>query len=571
MPTVPSLGPTPSVAPNELQAPQVNRLLMMATGAGGQELENMGQGIMRSSGQIGQIANEQQATQNEIDAKNADNQYLQAQTQLLHDPDKGYLNTQGQNATGPVRDAALSAIQELPDKIANDIQNPRARQMFLQTAQARATAAMQAIDIHASQQGNQAAIEASVGRSDAAAQAMPTAYDPLGQNNELYNQYQSTLVQELNEQADRKGLPADARAQFIQAGLGKAYAATISHLMATNQTGAAKEYLASVRDQLPDSVADKAQELLQAGSDKDTGLAASIGVQKDHPGNINAQEAALKDQFTAGKITATQYDIALSHAHADYQLQKSQEADTDRNFLGNIWAQHVQNPGMSLASLSAQQLQYARSRNLGPQIEQMLAHNDSTDNPALFLKLMRQAQDDPASFVNQDVTQFQGQLSATNFRMLESTYLNINKQDVAAQQVDKLQADTVKGAMAQLKAAGLDPKAKEGTSAADEYAKFETQLHQTLFLENQARQVKGQAPLSPNEARERALDLVKTQALAGTGLWGTFQTSGPTYALVDKVPDTDRQQITEALKARGQPVTPANIVRLYNARHAKTQ
>lgn len=564
MPTVPTLGPTPNVAPSELQAPQVGRLQMLALASGGSEVENLGAGLMRSASQIGAIADQQQATQNEIDAKNADNQYLQAQTQLLHDPANGYLNTQGQNATGDAQSKVSDAIRNLPAQIADNIQNPRARQMFLMTAQARATAALQAIDIHASQQGNQAAIEASSARGDAAAQAMPNAYDPLGVNNELYNQYQSTLVQELNEQADRKGLPPEARAQFVQAGLGKAYAGTLSHLMTIGQTGAAKAYLNQVRDQMPQAVADKATELLQAGTDKDTGLAASISAQQANPGNINAQEADLKQRFSDGKISAAQYDIALSHAHADYQLQKSQEADSDRAFLGNIWAQHVNSPGFSLANLTPQQLQYAKNRGLGPQIESILSHNESTDNPALFLKIMDQSFSDPAGFKNGGIAQYQGQLSKSNFAALEQRYISIDKGDVQAQQVQRVQDQAVKATTALLSSAGLDAKKNP-----DAFASFEAELHQTLYAENAARLARKQAPLTAEEARGKLQELVKEQSLAGTGLWGAFQTSGPTYKLPGKIPDQERAEIVQRLSAGGIPATAANIVDYYNRKHAK--
>lgn len=571
MPQVPVYS-SPTVEPGALPNAQMDsgmplRMLYQTQGAGSKEISDMGNAVEGAAGTLGQVAADQMATVNEAAVKSAHANLVAASANILHDPKTGYLNKLGGDAVngydGP--DGVAQALKDLPDKFTDGLTNPVQQRLYQQAATQTIQSALNQAQQHAGQQTTKYELDSSAARAGAFADTAVASYNPVkNSDNSAYNTAITGQLVELDSQAQKLGLDGAEYDAYIKQGMTKTHVSLVDHLVSNGQTQGAKDYLDSVRSDLPTAVADKLDGLLKVGAAKDDGINLAIDLGSRFGGNISAQEKELNRMKVDGEIDADTYTITQSQLRAADSIRKGQQAEGDKNFLGSIWDAKRKNPNLSLADLTPQQLNYAKNRNLGPNLDNLLGSNASTDNPTLFLKLMQQAQSDPAGFVNQDIVQFKGQLSDSNFKMLESAYLNINKQDAASLQVDKLQADTVKGAMAQLKASGLNPAAKAGESGADTYAKFEAELHQTLFLENQSRRANGKAPLNSTEARGQLLDLIKDQALAGTGVWGTFQTSGPTYALVDKISDADRATITKKLSAAGMPATPSNIVSYHN-------
>jgi hypothetical protein len=122
--------------------------------------------------------------------------------------------------------------------------------------------------------------------------------------------------------------------------------------------------------------------------------------------------------------------------------------------------------------------------------------------------------------------------------------------------------------MAAVRASGLNLSAKAGTDQAVEAEKFESSLHDAIIAENQSRLSTNRQPMSRDEAGQLVAGMVRDQALAGTGLWGTFQTHGPTFKVVDFIPDDERRQIAARLQAAGMAATPTNVVDYYNRKHA---
>jgi hypothetical protein len=228
---------------------------------------------------------------------------------------------------------------------------------------------------------------------------------------------------------------------------------------------------------------------------------------------------------------------------------------------GSVWDAVRQNPKMTVNNLPAATIAYVRERGLGPRIDAIFNHNDSTDNPGLFLKIMDQSFEDPAGFKNGGVAQYQGQLSKTNFAQLQARYLAIDKGDAQAQQVQKTQDAAVKSVLPLLAASGKDPKKNP-----DEYSKFEAELHSTLFLENQQRLAKKQNSLTVEEARDKITGLLAVKALSGTGV--LFDTRGPVYTLPASMSEGDRSRAVQGLTAAGRPVTAENIVRYHNTAKA---
>jgi len=570
MPTVPTLGPAPTAQPTGLAAPPADRLLYRSLGSGGQELEDLGHAMQSTGSDFAKIATDQLATQNEAATKNADSDFVAGLEKVLHDPDSGYLNSQGGDAVNG-RDGAIDAVKKLQQGISDGITNPRQQQMFSDIANQRTQAALQAIDAHASQQGNKYAIESGMTRAATNGDAAARAYNPVGgADNTLYNQYIDTQKQELGEVADRMGLKDNpdgsdgVRAQFIKENLAKTYTSIVDHLTSNNQLQGAKDFFNSVQDQLPIAVRDKINNTLTAGQDKTDALNVALDV-KSQTTDIAAQEKILDQRFKAGDITADVHDMALQKLRADTAQRRSEEAEADKSMIGQIWGLKQKNPNLALTDLTPSQIAYIKNRGLGTHVDAILNSSPAIDDAKLYNDQMRMASEDPSAFVKQDLSTLSGQLTPAHWDHLVGVQSSINRGDVKAMDQAKLMHNTVTDIKAGMLSAGINLTPKPGTPQAKALDAFESSLRDSLVA---AQTAKGNAPLSRDEARQIGLGLLKDQTLTGTGWF--IDTHKPVWQMTPQeraapwtIPDADRAQITQALRNRKQPVTEDAIQRLY--------
>lgn len=545
------------------------RTMAMIGAYGAREQEGLGQAMMGAGREATDIISQQMATANEAATKNYDAQLQSKITDLLHDPQNGYLFQQGGNAVNGLA-AAQKALSGLPDAVIGDEQNPRVRQMFDQVAQQRLQAASSAMLVHAGQQTQKYDLDASTARAGAAQQSAIMSYNPMPDaDNTIYNQALATQRAELNSQADHMGLAGDARTAYLQEGMGKTATGVVSHLLENNQTKAAQAYFADIRGDLPAAVGDKINSVLQGAADKDDALSTYLSSKDKHGTDIGAIEKDLDQQFKDGSISADVHDMALQKAKADYSLAREQETQYDKNLLGQVWAFKQQNPNASVADLPANIVGALRANgHLAVSATSIMQQSDSMDDSKTFADLMRMSAEDPSAFVKMDMASMSGALTGQHFNHLVNLQTSMNSGDLKAADVAKVQASAVRDQMAAIKASGLNPAAKPGTDQATELDKFESSLHDAIIAENQTRQQSKKPPLNRDEAGQLVAGLAKDQALAGTGLWGIMQTRGPSYKLVDQIDSNERQQIAGTLQSAGLAPTPTNIVDYYNRKHA---
>ena len=558
MARVPVLDPAPSVQPTGAPAPDISRLAFRDAASGAASMENLGQTLERAGSNFGQLAAEHQATINEAAVKGYDADLVQKTTDLLHNPDSGYLNMQGADAVNG-RQAAIKSLQDMSQSISDNIQNPRQQEMFKQIAAQRFNASLAAIDEHASQQGNKYAIDSGMARAQASSDAATRAYNPVtGADNTIYRQAIATQKQELGEIADRLGLKDALRDQFMQQQLGKTYAGVVGHLVDNNQSAGARDFLASVRDQLSPEVADKLAQTVKAGTDRNDALTTALAV-KSKTSDINQQEKDLDAQFSAGKITSDIHDMALQHLRADNAQRRSEEAENDRVFMGNLWGQVKAGNVKSITDLSPTQLAYVRNRALGDRVDTLMRKDfDPTRDAQVLTDMTHMAAETPYEFAKMDTSSLIGTVSPGVYDKILGMQTGINKADAKQMEQTKLVSDTLHSVKGMMPAALQNPKSN---SDKQEFAKFNGALIDAL---NSAQTAQGDKPLTNVQAREIALGMVKDRALSGRGwIWGDGPTK-PTYQLVDDIPDNDRTQIVQALQGAGKPVTPDAVVDLYN-------
>lgn len=576
MPRVPTYD-TPTVAPQPLPGAQMtdsSHLMQWAT-LGSQEQRQFGNAVQGVGKELAQIAADQQATINEAAVKDQHAQLVSTVSDVLHgsqdDPASGFMTQAGKNAIdgySGVRDA----LTQLPDKMAENLQNPRQQQMFKQAAQQTVQAAITQASAHAAQQTQKYEIEASAARAQAAGDAAVKSFNPMpGADNTLYAQGVATQRAELENQADKFGLVDKERDEFIRQGLSATYVGVINHLAANDQIKAAKAYMATVQDDIDAKTQDKIRAVLEAGDTKNDSLALAIDI-KGRIGGIAAQEKELDQQFKAGTINADVHDMALQKLRADNAQRRSEQSEADKAVIGQVWDLKNKQPGATLADLSPQTIAYVKQRGLGSHIDSILAGSPALDDAKLYNDMMRMSADDPVGFTKMDLSTVSGQLSQSHWNHLVGVQTSISRQDTKAMEANKLQHDTIAGVKANLLAAGFNLSPKPGTSQSKDLEQFETNLRDRLVQSMQDKN----GPLSQDEARGIALGMLKDQALAGTGIGGFFQTHAPVWKMTPEqinapwvVPDTDKQQIAQALKAKGRPVTDDAIQAIYKAKQLK--
>lgn len=106
--------------------------------------------------------------------------------------------------------------------------------------------------------------------------------------------------------------------------------------------------------------------------------------------------------------------------------------------------------------------------------------------------------------------------------------------------------------------AGINTKPKAGSDEAKSQALLRDSVERDIVREKQRL---GKKDLSPEE-EQRVIDraLIKQQSPTW---WGGTKESYTFEATIDDVSDEDRAQIESALKAKGQIVNDANILKLY--------
>lgn len=585
MPLVPSYDNLTVGAQNLPDARQQTpyRMLQSAELGPGEQIRT-GQAMQQAGAEFDREAVAKQIYTNEGKGKEYDANLIGAIQGVLHgtadDPTTGYLAKRGKDAIDGYKDT-VKALQDLPSKLADGLDNDAQRQMVKTAAQLRVQTAITQAAEHSSQQAKVYNLAASQTRASVAADSAAAAFNPLTdtptqkydpdhpENNTPYQQYLQTVRAEASDQAAQKGVTdPDLRAEFVKSQMAKAYLGTISHLIDNKQNTAAKGYFDQVKDQLDTATQDKVKGVLQTAATQDDALNLALDVKNTVKGGISAQEKELDNRFKSGKINAQVHDMALQKLRADNAQRRSEEAEYDKNILGQVWDLKNKNPNAALTDLPTGTLAYIQHRGLGPHVDNILASGPATDNPRLFLDLMSQAASDPANFIKQDPTIFRGQLSDAHYRQIEAAYTGINKQDVKAMEANKLVHAALGDTKASLLAAGINLSPKPNTGDAKQLDTFMANLHDQIVA---AQQDKG-TPLTRDEARSIALGSLKDQALAGTGYFGTTigQTHMPAWKMAPEqraadwdIPAQDRSGITQSLRNNGLPVTEANIQRAY--------
>lgn len=269
MPTVkPLRGPTVDGArPTQLQPMQAPTV---RSGANAQSFGsdfNIGNGLMAAAEGAADMVLDNMKRENEAKAKDAEEQLIEFERSLLHDPKTGYYTKNGRDAV-EAREQTAKALKERADEIAETLTSPYAKEQFTNSVTPRIGARAVDIDKYASRQQVAWEDSQSAARIDGAARdAIDSAVGPDGRPDVAQIELNSSLaLQEAHEVADRKGMSPEERQQsleLVQSGIHKG---VIDRLLA--QPGGAieaKAYYSANKDEVVGAAKTQVESALKDG------------------------------------------------------------------------------------------------------------------------------------------------------------------------------------------------------------------------------------------------------------------------------------------------------------------
>lgn len=338
---------------------------MQLAGMGMAQQEKVGQEVASAGAALNNIATAQQIQQNESDAKEAHAATLDNVSQILNDPDTGYLQRRGQDAISTTDDT-IQAIKKAAQAAVDNAPNDATRRMVQAANMQTLPAAIESVRKHAAVENFQYQLDASRQRQVSAGDLATKSYDitqdtplykaPDPDNPDaprsLYQQQLATVRLELQTQADRMGLKDDIRDNYINDGMAKVYGSTVAHLANIGQTQNAKQFLtaASSANAMPQDMVDKLSKALDIDSTKDNALRYSDTLFATVKGE-KAQLSKVQDDFESGNLTADERTLVESRIEHRAAKAKQDENEWVANALGQAQDFILKNPGASVTDL----------------------------------------------------------------------------------------------------------------------------------------------------------------------------------------------------------------------------
>lgn len=209
----------------------------------GKAVQNFGQAMI-------QVADRLQSFVDDARTKELDTQLSDKIRQIMYDPEKGYMATQGKT-TLELRSDTLKALNEARTEIARGASNPVQQGMFTNVANRRFESVFNQLDAHALQQTkvynmaeSKARLEASI--YDALANTSSVYQkDADGKPTGAFNTYKSTAIEEANNLADLSGFAANSsqRSNLVRDVTTKIHADVVQQMVNRNDYLGARSYL----------------------------------------------------------------------------------------------------------------------------------------------------------------------------------------------------------------------------------------------------------------------------------------------------------------------------------------
>ena len=240
--------------------------------------------------------------------------------------------------------------------------------------------------------------------------------------------------------------------------------------------------------------------------------AAAWASQRERAGKSPYADQA-ESPGSHAEISAEVYDATKQRLeHADARAKQA-EGENNNNMLGAAQDYIINHPGMAVTDLPPSLYRWAKDNGQLANLDSFTKRSGKgLGDDALFTKLRFSAVNDPVAFAadfRAHAADYRGRLDDQQYNKALDIATSSESKDLAAQNIDKQIAATVRGVDADLRSSGIDTTPKEGSPGATQWQSYKAQLFHALDAETQAQ---GHS-LKPDEARKIALGLLKKQEI----------------------------------------------------------
>lgn len=477
----------------------------------------------------------------------AENKLTEFETKFLYDPENGMARKKGKDAFGVPEQFSQEyekALSEIEDGLSNDVQ----RVSFRERANKKRQELDRQVMRHVGAQIDQYDDEVTQASIDLAQNSAINGY----QNPEVVYQNIGKQKDEIMKYADRKGMSPEMTRLMIEKAESKTHGGVISRMVDNGDDIGAEAYFKANKDYITDGSVGKMEELVFESSMK--GKAQRFADDVMNKG-ITKQQAMIE----ASKIEnprireATESRVAKMFAMKDEAEKEQQENLLE--FAVNKFDKEgsIDDPKM----VKVIQSMKPETRKA---LDSYMNANPIRDDGVLYYRLTDIAANPQTrdKFINYDLTKERGNLSKDNWNKLiglQKDLKNGSTRSKAEAELDGILSDSQVMQDAFV-AAGFKVSDKES------FAKYRQKIDAEVIKYKQAN---GKKVINNDELRRITGEQLANEII-GKGIFGGLfgPSKKPRYQIeIDEIPEQDRRNIEEALKANGKPVNDNSIINLF--------
>lgn len=552
--TIPTFGGG-GVAPSVTSAPQANGSADLRNFGGGQSAADADDAI---GGEL--RASNQYYVQQKKEADDARGQEVYAQltnykNKLIYDQNNGAMTQKGQNALNVVNDYGQQ-FKDYADQVANTLTNDEQRKQFDHFSRITGDELNQTLSKYVYSQSQDLAQQKNAAALDAAKNDAILNYQEPGKVEASIELQRNALTNSLRQQ----GMPQEVIDDQVRQQLSSTYSGVVDRMVANGQDSMAKSYYDSIKDQVTAKDAIALDKTLEASTMRGESQRASDGIIAKYSKLSDALEAAreiqdpkLRDETTT-RVKQYYNDQANAQKQDDEQQLNAGQTLIEKSggridaITPQMWANYDGKTQEDLKRFAAQvQRGYEPPQNSDDYLDFMrLAAVPEARDEILQTNLGTKR----GKWTNAEIeraTKIQTSLQTNDDKDGEISGLRTRQQIVS---------DSLSGI-------GLD-KDKKARDQIDR----QLQDQMVEFYNQHKRKANG------TEIQDMVDNIIVKAKDPNAGFLGMFQTSrlfqiDPSHQVqfnYDDIPVSERNQITQALKARNITVTPDKVVDLYSRR-----
>ena len=324
--------------------------------------------------QISDLAAKIQDDLDEAYAKEADVKLNQAYSDILSNPETGYLFTEGKNAYEGYA-GVQKAMKDARTKIADGISSGRVKRAFGNVANVRDRDAQQQINRHAGNQIQAFKEKSTIARAELASKTalenLPNWNNPDSKfafNKELFNR-------EMDEYARMKGMSDEEKELFLLNAKGGLHQMSIHALIKNGDVKGATDYLAHYGKEIDQMRTENLKELIGIASVQENSRQLSrtlVGTKKE-------KIASLDEMQQKGMIDQPTYDTSKRQVEQQDNERRIQMAQNRQNFFDEVLKIKATNPDATYDSQSADVLLMMRKSGLEEKVKNLFANGRIDD------------------------------------------------------------------------------------------------------------------------------------------------------------------------------------------------